>query len=236
MPALHANPYRRLVLWTLAALAFCIVWDLGGQDLALAHWFGDASGFPYRDHWLFSGVLHKGARRVAWTLQLALVLAVWWPVGVLRQLSRGERVVMLLASLAALLVTTLLKDSSSTSCPWELSQFGGVAQYVSHWRWGVLDGGEGKCFPAGHASAAFCFFSGFLALRGKAPRAAGLWLTIALLAGATIGLAQQVRGAHYLSHTLWTAWLCWAVVLACYAVSEGVPWRRAGGVTPPGRS
>ena len=33
----------------------------------------------------------------------------------------------------------------------------------------------------------------------------------AMLAGFVFGLAQQVRGAHYLSHTLWTAWLCWTV-------------------------
>ena len=31
----------------------------------------------------------------------------------------------------------------------------------------------------------------------------------ALLAGFSLGLAQQVRGAHFMSHTLWTAWLCW---------------------------
>lgn len=235
MSSVPTHPYRQLALWTLAGLAVCILWDLGGQDLRLARWFGDASGFPYRDHWLFSGVLHRGARRVAWTLQFALVLAVWWPVGVLRKLTRGERLMMLGASMATLLATTLLKDSSGTSCPWELREFGGVARYVSHWNWGAPDGGEGRCFPAGHASAAFCFFSGFMALRLKAPRAARLWFTIALLAGATIGMAQQVRGAHYLSHTLWTAWFCWVVTLACYALFERGPWRRSG-ITAPGRS
>ena len=216
MSASEASSYRRLVLWTLAALAACILWDIGGLDLALARWFGTPSGFAYRDHWLFSGVLHRGARRVAWTLQFALVLAVWWPVGVLRKLSRADRVGMLVASMAALLVTSLLKNASSTSCPWELNEFGGVARYVSHWQWGVADGGEGICFPAGHASAAFCFVSGYLALRSTAPRAARLWLAASLAAGAVIGLAQQVRGAHYLSHTLWTAWLCWVVALASW--------------------
>jgi membrane-associated PAP2 superfamily phosphatase len=209
---------KSLIPWTLAALGLCVLWDLAGQDLALAHWFGTPTGFPYRDHWLFSGVLHRGARRVAWTLQLGLVLAVFWPVGPLRALTRTERVQMLAASLAALLATTLLKDASLTSCPWELSSFGGRAHYVSHWTWGVTDGGEGNCFPAGHASAAFCFLSGFLALRPHAPRAAHTWLAIALAAGALIGMAQQVRGAHYMSHTLWTAWLCWTVCLGCYAL------------------
>ena len=224
----------RLVLWTVVTLLLCLAWDGAGQDLALARWFGDPSGFAYRDHWLFSGVLHRGARRVAWALQFALILAIWWPVGVLRLLSRRERVVMLIASMLVLLVVTGLKSSSSTSCPWELREFGGVAQYISHWRWQVLDGGEGNCFPAGHASAAFCFFSGYFALRHKAQRAALVWLAMALLAGTLIGVAQQVRGAHYLSHTFWTAWICWVVAGATMLALER--FARGNPFTPPGRS
>jgi membrane-associated PAP2 superfamily phosphatase len=40
------------------------------------------------------------------------------------------------------------------------------------------------------------------------------WLIAALAAGLLLGLVQQLRGAHYLSHTLWTAWICWAVGFA----------------------
>ncbi len=225
MPPDSTHSYRQIALWTLVALAVCILWDLGGQDLRMARWFGDASGFPYRDHWLFSGVLHRGARRVAWALQFALVLSIWWPVGVLRKLSRKERVGIVLASMATLLATSGLKQWNTTSCPWELAEFGGPARYVSHWTWGVADGGEGKCFPAGHASAAFCFFSGYFGLRKAAPRAAWFWLGTALLAGTVIGAAQQVRGAHFMSHTLWTAWLCWFVTFACYWFFDVQPWK-----------
>ncbi len=237
-PALPSHVTRpadnRLLLWTVLTLLWCLAWDTAGQDLALARWFGDTSGFAYRDHWLFSGVLHRGARRVAWTLQFALILAIGWPVGVLRLLSRRERVDMFITSMVVLLVLTGLKSSSSTSCPWELREFGGVAAYVSHWRWGVPDGGEGKCFPAGHASAAFCFFSGYFALRHKAPRAALIWLVVTLAAGALIGFAQQVRGAHYLSHTFWTAWICWVVAGATMLALER--FARGNPFTPPGRS
>ena len=129
---------------------------------------------PYRDHWLFSGVLHRGARRVAWVLQLARVLTIWWPFGVLQQISQRERGSIFVASMATLLVTSGLKQWNTTSCPWDLVDFGGPA------------------------------------------RAAWICFATALLAGITVGLAQQIRGAHYLSHTLWTAWLCWFVTLACY--------------------
>ena len=57
---------------------------------------------------------------------------------------------------------------------------------------------------------------GWFWLRDRAPRAATVWLCAALLAGTALGLAQQIRGAHFMSHTLWTAWLCWTVAGAVW--------------------
>ena len=56
---------------------------------------------------------------------------------------------------------------------------------------------------------------GYFALRHKAPAAARWWLAAAVLAGLVLGGAQQVRGAHFMSHTLWTGWLCWTVGWLC---------------------
>ena len=118
-------------------------------------------------------------------------------------------------ALLSLAVVSITKNLSATSCPWDLAQFGGVARHVSHWALGVLDGGSGRCFPAGHASAGFAFLGGYFALRHKAPTAARWWLAGALLAGFVLGAAQQVRGAHFMSHTLWTGWLCWTTGWLC---------------------
>jgi len=41
-----------------------------------------------------------------------------------------------------------------------------------------------------------------------------------LQAGFALGLAQQMRGAHFMSHTLWTAWLCWAGSWLCDLISS----------------
>jgi hypothetical protein len=116
--------------------------------------------------------------------------------------------------LASVIAVSILKNLSQTSCPWDLQEFGGVARYVSHWSWGVNDGGPGGCFPAGHASAAFAYVGGYFVLRRVSPRVAAVWLCVAVVAGLVLGVAQQLRGAHYMSHTLWTAWVCWAVGFA----------------------
>ena len=213
--------------WTAGSLLFLLAWDASGLDLVLAHWFGTAQGFALRDHWLFTTVLHEGARRLSWLLVVGLSLAVWWPVGVLRQLDRWQRLQLVVSILLGLALVVAIKRISSTSCPWDLAEFGGLARYVSHWRFGLVDGGGAHCFPAGHASAGFAFVGGYFVLRDRAPRAARIWLAAALAAGLVLGVSQQMRGAHFMSHTLWTAWLCWTVAWACHSLVT--TWRLRSG-------
>ena len=206
-------------IWTLASLLCLLAWDALGWDRVWAHAFGDNSGFALREHWFLVEVLHEGARRLGWLLALLLVLGVWWPIGILRRIDASERLQWVASLLLALVVVGVLKHFSTTSCPWDLAEFGGVARYASHWALGVMDGGVGRCFPAGHASAGFAFIGGYFALRLRQPQAARWCLGCALVAGLILGGAQQVRGAHFMSHTLWTGWLCWTSAWWCDAIA-----------------
>ncbi|MDA8523590.1 phosphatase PAP2 family protein [Acidovorax sp. NCPPB 4044] len=213
-PSAPPHPLAPL-FWTTLALGLLIAWDTTAFDLALARVFGNGGGFPLRDDWFFASVMHEGARRAAWVLMVLLAASVWWPVGWLRRLSTAERAQMAASALIALGVVTAFKQASATSCPWDLAEFGGMARYVSHWSRGIFDGGSGHCFPAGHASAGFAFLGGYFALRHRHPGPARWWLAASIAAGLILGAAQQVRGAHFMSHTLWTGWLCWTAGWAC---------------------
>jgi membrane-associated PAP2 superfamily phosphatase len=197
-----------VLLWASVLLA----WDFSGGDIALARWFGTAQGFAWRDHWFTAGLMHGGMRALGWVLLALLVLNVWRPLAFGRALSRPERLRWLGLTLLCALLIPLVKHGSATSCPWSLAEFGGgAARYVPHWVPGLSDGGPGGCFPSGHASTAFSFIVGWFALRERAPTAARRWLLASLLMGAALGWTQVMRGAHYLSHPLWTAWICWTV-------------------------
>jgi membrane-associated PAP2 superfamily phosphatase len=219
---MHRSVRGRLFGGPLAAtvLAFILLlcWDASGLDLALARLAGTPYGFPWRSNGLLVTVLHEGARALSWVLLAALCIAVPWPVGALRRLHLRERVQLAASALLAVALVSVIKHGSRTSCPWDLQLFGGVARHVSHWAWGLRDGGPGGCFPAGHASAGFAFLGGYFACRRAAPALARRWLAGALLAGLVLGLSQQLRGAHYMSHTLWTAWLCWTSAFALDAL------------------
>lgn len=216
---------RRAALTALLALPLLLLWDLSGADLPLARVFGTAHGFPWRDSGWLVTALHDVPRALSWLLALTLALNVVWPL--VPALTRRERAWWLIATLAGAAVVPLVKRASLTSCPWDLAEFGGVAHHVSHWLQlgpGALsDGGGGHCFPSGHATSAFVFFSGAFALRRAHPVAARRWLMAVLALGLLLGLVQLARGAHYPSHTLWSGWLCFSldVVLArCGGVGE----------------
>lgn len=219
------------VFWRVAAvsLAGLLAWDLAGLDMPLAAAMGGPRGFALRDAWVTSRLLHEGGRIAAWLVGLASCLAVAWPRGPWRRLPFGRRVQLALAPLLAAGVVAVLKAASHTSCPWDLADFGGVARHLSHWQgWLQGDGGAGRCFPAGHAGAGFAFAAGYFAWRADAPRLAWVWLATAVAAGFVLGWAQQLRGAHFMSHTLWTGWLCWMVGGALDAAMARMPWLRRG--------
>jgi membrane-associated PAP2 superfamily phosphatase len=54
-------------------------------------------------------------------------------------------------------------------------------------------------------------------------------LAIGIGAGAILGVAQQLRGAHYLSHDLWTLAISWFVALGVHRLSV----RRIGRTVAP---
>jgi membrane-associated PAP2 superfamily phosphatase len=50
------------------------------------------------------------------------------------------------------------------------------------------------------------------------PRRAAWVFLAGIGAGFTLGWVQQMRGQHFLTHTLWTAWLSSALVVALIGV------------------
>ncbi len=218
----HALPrshgWRDLAVTLLAALLL-VAWDASGADLWVSRAVGDGAGFAWRDAWLTRHLLHDGGR---WAAAALLAVLVWralrsGPGDVLGGRRRRAALGVVLLNLAAV---PSFKRASATSCPWDLAEFGGTARRVSHWAWGVADGGPGHCFPSGHAVAAFCFLALYFAWRDARPAAARRWLAAVLVAGALFGAAQVLRGAHFVSHVAWSAWICWTLAATVDAFSR----------------
>ena len=220
--AARTNPMRFDLTVALLGLLALLAWEASGLDLVLARAYGTHSGFPWRDAWLTRALLHDGGRALAWCVMALLIGSALLPTT--RDPRRVERWYWIGVSLVCLSIVPTLKQFTASSCPWDLAEFGGVAAYVPHWRLGVRDGGPGHCFPSGHAVAAFGFLSVYFCWRAYRPWLARLCLALIVIAGTLFGWAQLARGAHYVSHTLWSAWLCWVV---CALAAQGWWLRRS---------
>lgn len=53
------------------------------------------------------------------------------------------------------------------------------------------------------------------------PRWRWVGLAVGVSLGVLFGATQQLRGAHFLSHDLWTAVICWACALGGYLLFQG---------------
>lgn len=219
---------RRDAALTALSLLALLAWDASGLDMTVERWFGDAQGFSLKSHWFFAQVLHQGGRWASAAAIVVVLINVVRPWSFARDMPASVRRWWLAVTVICLLLIPTLKQLSPTSCPWDLAEFGRSAEYVSHWAFGITDGGPGRCFPSGHASAAFSLFGGWFALRGTSPRAARWWLAGVWGFGILFSMAQTVRGAHYPSHSMWTAWVCFTTsVLLWHAAKPLLGRRRA---------
>lgn len=195
-------------------------------DLILADAFYDvATGtFPWRHAWLaetFSHGILKSLLTVAGAYCiLAAAVDAFRPRAQRTPLERLRlRVVALSAVLVPGVISTL-KQASGAHCPWDLARYGGSEPYLR-----LFDGlppgvAPGHCRPAGHASSALWLVSlRVLWLPSRPGRARRMGLA-ALLFGGLLGWMQQLRGAHFLTHTLWSTWLACALVLAIVVVLQ----------------
>jgi len=225
----EAPRWRADFAWLALGLIVLLCWDALGLDLPLVRLFGNAEGFAWRDHWLTAGLLHQGGRWLSIGLFVLTAAGCLRPFGPWRGLVPSERLWWIGITIVCLVLIPQIKRHSATSCPWELQEFGGTARHVSHWLglWHtVADGGPGRCFPSGHASGAFSFFAIGVALRRSSPRSSRRWLLAIGALGLMFGFGQMARGAHYASHSLYTAWICAALTCASWQALQA--WRERG--------
>ncbi len=210
-----------ILVWLLCERASVDAW------LASVAFDSTRGEFPLRTNWWLAVPGHVGLKYLSlavWFVLLAVAIA---PLGRAQRWRRPAAHAALGVALAAAVVV-LLRNASAHSCPWDLAGFGGNAAWFPLFGDPPANAGPGRCLPAAHASSGFALFGVYFALRRPAPRAARLAFAVAVLIGLAAGAVQVARGAHFLSHVLWTACIAYGVNLAL----ERLLVRRAGAAEP----
>lgn len=225
-PAGSANRSARFLLmhgW-LPLAAFAVLAGalhfLGGDA-----WWADriyaweGHRWALRSAFVAEQLIHKAGRdasAIAWLC----VVAAWIVACSHSQLAHLRRPFAYLA-MSVLVATTLVawfKTWSNMDCPWDLLRYGGQRPYVELLHLRPIGLARGACFPAGHASAGYAWMALYFFFLMTRPQWRWRGLGAGVAAGLLFGISQQLRGAHFISHDLWTAIICWATALVLYLV------------------
>jgi membrane-associated PAP2 superfamily phosphatase len=196
-------------------------------DSVVSNWFFDpvTGTFPLHYNAALEIFGHQWPKQLVFVVACCVIAA--HLLSFLLPALEPQRRLLLFMSLAltlAPLSVVLLKAASARHCPWSLREFSGFAQHLSLFDTAPPGLLPGHCFPGGHASAGFCLFTFYfagLALGNPRIARAGLWGGLA--AGMALGMVRIAQGAHFISHNLWSALVCWLVILALYLAIMGPP-------------
>jgi len=198
-----------------------LIIEVADVDRRISALFYDPSirAFPWRHNWLMENVQHVVAKRAIVLLGLSVLvawLATHWFSG-FRQL-RPILLFIFAGMILSALSVTMLRSVSSQACPYDLQQYGGtVSQSVSLFESAQKGSKPGKCSPSGHASAGFCLFAWYFAARRLSRRRlAACFFAGTVLFGFVLSMGRVAQGAHFVSHCVWSAMVCWFVTLALY--------------------
>lgn len=230
---------RVQLLWLLATAALMLaVFGATDVDRTLASAFYDAARreFPLTDAWLLKGVLHDAARdasAVGWLAVLAAsCMAFWSKRPSLLRLHRHELAFIAAALLTAASTVGALKHFSSHACPWDVADFGGVAVYRPLLGVATAAMPVTGCMPAAHPLVGYAWLCvGLVLYPSSRARARTAWLVAGAL-GTVAGVVQMARGAHFLSHVLWSAWVTWTLELALLAAWAATASSRETCISP----
>lgn len=226
----------QVLLLALSAALLLAVFETSALDLQVSAGFFDPvhGHFPHRHAWLFDTVLHHGLKVLSLTAGIVAVgVAVAGARGAWPCWPRRHALVAALGMVLIPCTTVLIKHLTQRHCPWDLAPFGGFVPYTSLLAGAPAGYAPGQCFPAGHASGGFAWMVWGVALRPLSRRWAWIAGIGGLVLGLVMGVARMAQGAHFLSHTLWSAWLAWAEVVALVAVCRIEP---AGATAPEGQA
>lgn len=226
MKKIRIPHFRQHIGWLalLLTLPIPVLSEASGLDIFLENIYYDAQEktFPLLHSAWFNAIFHNGLRTLLLCIPLAAIYL--FVLGLIREknlsiLPENWRSVrlpgyLIVATLSGPALVGFLKNHTTHVCPSRLSLYGGPGAYQDIWSSPLFTwSAAGHCFPGGHATAGFAMLAFVPLLEGKNRLAmVGVGLGMGLL----MGWSRMMQGLHFLSHNLWSAWICWACILLAY--------------------
>lgn len=202
------------------SLSFILLWRLfpvaGSLDLYLIQLWMSASGdFFLRQNWYLDTLNHHYVKNILIAVYFSF-LVLFLASFKLKSLyaMRWRYAYFFIVVILSTSLIGVLKSQSEHACPWNM-----ISPQQHSYAW-IFNKSKGHCFPGGHAATGFALMVGYFVYRTSDRKRALFYLMASLILGFLMGWAQMMRGAHFLSHNLWTGWCIWLVNVIMYSLSD----------------
>lgn len=218
-----------MMLFPLLLLILAVIFEYSGLDVWWVSHFYDFQNnmWPYKHHWFFDDIIHSGGRwfdRIIMLIWLLTFILTYFQFGFKRH--RKILLYFLFATATGPLMVGVGKHLTHIYTAWDLQMFNGKQPYIR-----LLDTVPagvpiGHAFPAGHASGGYAFLSIYFVMLYFRSSYRFFWFFFAICLGLIFGIGQQIRGAHFPSHDLFTLVICWYAAMTVYLLFYPKEWSR----------
>ena len=213
------------VLLLFSAIGLFIVIKTHQLDFVLADIIYDHFQWHYQKDFVTEQLLHRAGRYFVILIYLGLIYKLLSKFIMGNDSTGAYHLSVLLLTIAlSVIIVAALKRVLDVDCPWDLLRYGGSKHYFPFFNHPLDYLPSGHCFPASHASVGFSWLALFFYFKvSKKPSAskktAFMALGSAILLGIVFGGAQQLRGAHFLSHDVASLIICLVTAISVYSLA-----------------
>jgi len=176
--------------------------------------------WTYTESWFFSTLLHNFAKKIIILMYLILIIHTIYLSKTQKQNKTiRPKLILILAIISGTATVSILKLFFDVDCPWDLIKYGGEKPFYKLFNYDSQYLPSSRCFPAAHASVGFTLIAIYFYCREHFHQYKNHAFMLAMITGFIFGFAQQVRGAHFLSHTIWSLIICIIVNCVIYTIA-----------------
>lgn len=213
------------ILLLLFALGLFITIKIYHLDFTLADAIYNRFQWHYQKAFITEQLLHRYSRYLAILIYLGLLykLATRFLAG--HDPKGAYHLFILLLTIAlSVIIVAVVKRFFEVDCPWDLVRYGGSKPYFSLFDYDSQYLPSSHCFPASHAGVGFSWLAIFFYYKVTAKPLSSkirpfMVLGLVILVGVVFGVAQQFRGAHFISHDLASLIICLITAISVYSLA-----------------
>lgn len=189
-------------------------------DFIIADYIYGQFEWKFKQSFIVEGLLHKFTRIMLIAIYLGIIYKLIKKV--LKAVDPSgtyNLFILILAIGSSVIVVSVAKRFMDVDCPWDLIRYGGDKPFFPLFEYNSQNLPSAHCFPASHASVGFSWIALFFYFEVMKSKLKFKALGLVLFMGSVFGFAQQLRGAHFISHDLWSYLICLATCMLIYKLA-----------------